>query len=250
MFHSRRRPAVTAPAEPVFALRELCRRYSGGGADFELWVPALTLKAGELVVLKGVSGSGKSTLLDILALVSRPDRAAYFRFTPGPGRGADAAQLWRDGQVDTLSRLRGEHIGYILQTGGLLPFLTVRENIGLPCRLLGRPLLRAVPELAERLGISRQLDKFPAQLSVGERQRVAIARALVHRPNVVLADEPTASVDPLNAAAILQVLLELVERFGTTTVIASHDWQGIAGLQALEFRLERDGSLTRASVGN
>jgi putative ABC transport system ATP-binding protein len=107
-----------------------------------------------------------------------------------------------------------------------------------------------VPELAERLGISRQLDKFPAQLSVGERQRVAIARALVHRPNVVLADEPTASVDPLNAAAILQVLLELVERFGTTTVIASHDWQGIAGLQALEFRLERDGSLTRASVGN
>lgn len=196
MFHSRRRLAVTTAAEPVFTLRGLCRHYSGGGTDFELWVPSLKVKAGELVVLKGASGSGKSTLLDILALVSRPDRVADFRFVPGLGPGMDVARLWSEGRWDTLSQLRGEHIGYILQVGGLLSFLTVRENMGLSCRLLGRPSLRAVLELAERLSISHQLDKFPAQLSVGERQRVAIARALAHRPKVVLADEPTASVDP------------------------------------------------------
>ncbi|MFO1432036.1 MAG: ABC transporter ATP-binding protein [Candidatus Competibacteraceae bacterium] len=250
MLHPRRRPAVTTAAKPIFTLRELCRRYSGNGTDFELWVPSLTVNAGELVVLKGASGSGKSTLLDILALISHPDRVTDFRFVPGPGPGIDVARLWSEGRLDSLSRLRGEHIGYILQVGGLLPFLTVRENIGLPCRLLGRSSVRTVLELTERLDISRQLDKFPAQLSVGERQRVAIARALAHRPNVVLADEPTASVDPLNATAILQLLLDLVERSGITTIIASHDWQGMAGLRTLEFRLEREGSLSRATVGN
>jgi putative ABC transport system ATP-binding protein len=243
---------MTPSAEPVFFIRELQKRRRGAGASFELQVPALTIQAGEIVVLKGVSGSGKSTLLDMLALALRPDQVSHFRFAPGNGISADAGRLWRNNNVDALGRLRGEHIGYVLQTGGLLSFLTVRENMALSCHLLGRPADPPLEDLAEQLGISAQLDKLPGQLSVGERQRVAIARALAHRPSVVLADEPTASVDPLNADVILQLFLGLVERFGVTTIIASHDWQRIAaaGLQLLQHRLEKDGAVTRALFWN
>jgi putative ABC transport system ATP-binding protein len=238
--------------EPVFLVRDLRKKRAGTGASFELQVPTLTIQAGEVVVLRGVSGSGKSTLLDILALALQPDQLAHFSFAPGSGIRADAGRLWREGNVDALGRLRGEYIGYILQTGGLLPFLTVRENIVLPCRLLGQKTDQLPQELSEQLGISGQLSKFPHQLSVGERQRVAIARALAHRPSVVLADEPTASVDPLNADVILKLFLGLVERFSVTAIIASHDWQRIAatGLTLLQHRLDREGTVTRSLYWN
>lgn len=238
--------------EPVFLLRDLRKMRAGIGASFELQVPTLTIQAGEVVVLKGISGSGKSTLLDILALALQPDQLSDFRFAPGNSIRADARRLWREGNVDALGRLRGEYIGYVLQTGGLLPFLTVRENIVLPCRLLGQQSHQLPQELSERLGISDQLSKFPHQLSIGERQRVAIARALAHQPSVVLADEPTASVDPLNADVILKLFLGLVERFGVTAIIASHDWQRIAapGLTLLQHRLEREGTVTRSLYWN
>jgi putative ABC transport system ATP-binding protein len=140
----------------------------------------------------------------------------------------------------------------VLQTGGLLPFLTARENIALSCRLLGTDPAGIIERLAERLGIAAQLDKHPGQLSVGERQRVAIARAMAHRPSVLLADEPTASVDPVNAAAILDLLLELVRQAGVTAVIASHDWhpERIPGVQVLGHRIERDGETTRSLFWN
>jgi putative ABC transport system ATP-binding protein len=235
-------------SEPIFAVRELSKRRAGAGATFELRVPELVVRSGQVVVLRGVSGSGKSTLLDILAMALQPDRAQCFTFTPTRGARSDLRQLWRDGNVDELGRLRGQHIGYVLQTGGLLSFLTVGENITLPCRLLGQRSQDGIGELARRLGIAGQLGKLPAQLSVGERQRVAIARALAHRPSVVLADEPTASVDPLNADAILTLFLELVQQFGVTAIIASHDWERIAaaGLLVLNHRIERRGGTTRA----
>ena len=246
-----------AHSHPVYVCRDLVkRRYAGPGAGrkpgpavgpgsggFELRVPSLKIRPGEVVVLKGASGSGKSTLLDLLALALRPDGADAFSFRPEHREPSDLLRLWDRNDLDGLGRLRGAHIGYVLQTGGLLPFLSARENIALSCRLLGQDPGARIERLAERLSIGAQLDRLPGQLSVGERQRVAIARAMAHRPSVVLADEPTASVDPVNAVAIRELFLELVQQSGVTAVIATHDWQPgvVPGIQVLEHRIERAG---------
>jgi len=237
-----------AASAPVYLCRDLVKRRVGGGTAFELRVPELRIAPGELLVLRGASGCGKSTLLDLLALALRPDEAQCFSFRPEHRGASDLWRLWQRDDLDGLGQLRGTHIGYVLQTGGLLSFLTARENIALSCRLLGRDPHGGVERLAERLDISAQLDKHPGQLSVGERQRVAIARALAHCPGVVLADEPTASVDPLNAARITALFLDLVRQSGACAVIASHDWQSAAtpGVRVLDHRIERDGEVTRS----
>jgi putative ABC transport system ATP-binding protein len=232
----------------IFHCRGLVKRRAGPGASFELRVPELDIFPGEVVVVRGVSGSGKSTLLDILALALRPDTAETFTFRPGSRPPADVRRLWVERRLDELGRLRGTHIGYVLQTGGLLSFLTARENIVLACRLLGREAERSISELTRRLNIAAQLDKLPRQLFVGERQRVAISRAMAHAPCVVLADEPTASVDPVNAAAILELFLEIVRQMGVAAVIATHDWSPDSEARArlLNHRIERDGGITRS----
>jgi putative ABC transport system ATP-binding protein len=237
-----------AASRPVYLCQGLAKRREGGGTAFELVVPELRIAPGEVVVLRGPSGCGKSTLLDLLALALRPNQAETFSFRPEHQGATDLWRLWQQADLDALGRLRGTHIGYVLQTGGLLSFQTVRENIALSCRLLGRNPHGGVERLAERLDITAQLAKYPGQLSVGERQRVAIARALAHHPTVVLADEPTASVDPLNAARILDLFLELVRQSGACAIIASHDWQPALtpGVRVLEHRIERAGDLTRS----
>ena len=241
------------PSErPVFDLRDVRKVRANAAGAFELNIPKLIARRGEILVLRGVSGSGKSTMLDLLAMTLQPDRAARFEFAPRNGGFCDLRALWEGREVNRLTNLRAAHIGYILQTGGLLPFLTVRDNIALACRLLGRRPTWPIETIAERLGIAQHLDSPPGKLSVGERQRVAIARALVHQPSVVLADEPTASVDPINAEAIFRMLLDLVQSLGVTAIIASHDWQRITdtGLHALSHRIERDGPVTRSLFWN
>ncbi|MBV5308799.1 ABC transporter ATP-binding protein [Chromatium okenii] len=224
----------------------------GGISGFELYIPSLTIRPCAVVVLRGASGCGKSTLLDLLALALRPDAAATFNLCPEHRQPTDVMRLWSRNDFNGLGRLRGAEIGYILQTGGLLPFLTARENIALPGRLLRRKPAGRIERLAERLNITAQLQQYPAQLSVGERQRVAIARALAHRPSVILADEPTASVDPVNAATIRQLLLELVQKSGLTAIIAAHDWptESLPGVTFAEHRIERHGDLTRSLFWN
>ncbi len=207
-----------------------CRR--GGAGGFVMEIPAFSLNAGEAAAITGASGSGKSTALDMLGLVLRPEAAERFVFS-----GADAAAAWRAGNADALAGLRARHVGYILQTGGLLPFLDVRGNIGLSPALLGGAPDRAhVARLVEVLGLGPHLAKMPAQLSIGERQRAAIARALAHRPALLLADEPTASLDPVNAAAVLELLLALVKEMGTALVLVSHDWGRVAQLDLVRYR--------------
>ena len=237
--------------EPIYRLKDVRKLRANASGSFELYIPELTLRRGEILVLRGASGSGKSTMLDLLAMTLRPDQAVRFQFAPN-GRATDLRRLWAGRAVNRLAALRAAHIGYVLQTGGLLPFLSVRENIALSYRLLGRSTGRGLDALAERLGIVRCFDGLPSTLSLGERQRVAIARAIVHQPQVVLADEPTASVDPINAEAIFEIFLELVQDLGVTTVIASHDWRRIdeIGLSAFNHRIEREGSLTRSLFWN
>ncbi len=111
------------------------------------------------------------------------------------------------------------------QTGGLLPFLNVRENIELSRKLLRLPDDGTVDRLANQLDIQLHLRKLPAHLSAGERQRVAIARALAHRPQVVIADEPTASVDPVTALKLMDLFCNLAEDYKATAIIATHEWE-------------------------
>jgi putative ABC transport system ATP-binding protein len=208
----------------VYRLKNVIKERLLDEASFRLVVPSLEIKAGETIALVGHSGAGKSTLLDLLALISSPDSVDTFEFMPTSGRSTDVKKIWSRHKQNQLSRLRRQHIGYVLQTGGLLPYLSVRENIFLSRRLLAMDEDDTVETLAHVLGIRRQLDKLPALLSAGERQRVAFARALAHRPRIVLADEPTASLDPITARKIMAAVMDLVRDFGVTMIAASHDW--------------------------
>jgi ABC-type lipoprotein export system ATPase subunit len=225
----------------LLSLRGLVRTLRGAGSVFELRVPELELQRGEVLVVAGPSGSGKSTLLDLLALALRPDEAVRFRLDS-----ANVVALWEKGDLDGLAHVRAQSCGYVLQTGGLLPFLTVRENIALPQRIAGREDAMFVATLAERLEIADQLGKRPAQLSMGQRQRAAIARALAHRPRVVLADEPTAAIHPSLAEEIVELLVAAAREAGAALVMATHD-RGLVerfALPRLACTTERDGSHT------
>ena len=203
---------------PLLSLREVRKAYRGDAAPFALEVPAFDLADGEVLALAGPSGSGKSTLLMMLALAAPADSAARFAFA-----GQDVQRLWRGERRDALAALRARRIGVVPQTGGLLPFLSVEGNIALTQRIAGREDAARVRTLAEELGIGAQLRKRPAALSVGQRQRVAIARALAHRPMLVLADEPTASVHPELADAVLALLKRECAAAGAALLVATHD---------------------------
>ena len=217
------------------------KRYEAGGAGFVLEIPELDIVPGAKLAFIGESGSGKSTLLELLAMILRPDSSDQFTFRPRTqDRTHDVAAAWKAADVDLLADLRSRHIGYVLQHGGLLPYLSVRDNIELSRRLLHGPGDEVAGRWAERLRIADQLDKRPAELSIGQRQRVAIARALAHDPSVLIADEPTAAIDPLNAERILALLVGLVDQLGVTLVVASHAHALMqhAGLRMIEHRIE------------
>lgn len=178
---------------------------------------------GDKLAFVGESGSGKSTLLELLSMILQPEQCETFSFKPLASAGAhDIAAAWRAADTDMLTDLRSRHIGYVLQSGGLIPYLSVRENIELSRRLLALPLEDCARRWAHKLGIGQQLDKLPATLSVGQRQRVAIARALVHEPSAVIADEPTAAIDPLNAERIMRLLTALADELGVALIVATH----------------------------
>ena len=196
----------------------VARSIAAAGSRFTLLVERFVVAAGERVAVVGPSGCGKSTLLALLALALRPDAGEVLALG-----GTDALALWRAGRADDLGALRARMVGFVPQTGALLPFLSLRDNILLPQRILARPDPARVAALAERLGIAAILDRRPASVSVGQRQRAAIARALSHRPGVVLADEPTASVHPAQADDILDLLARTATLDGAALVITTHD---------------------------
>ncbi len=235
----------------VFQLAEVTKTWPGAHG-FEITVPDLTIRRGEKVALVGFSGCGKSTLLDLLAMVLKPDSSALFTFLTDTNMQIDVAEAWQHKNQDELAKARMRFIGYVLQTGGLLPFLSVQDNIGLSRNGLGLPTEEAVGSLAARLGIERHLKKYPGQLSVGERQRVAIARAMAHEPPVVIADEPTASLDPINAEEIMALFTHIASEKGVTLIVATHERERVRefGFRRVKFDLkqnETDGSV-RARV--
>lgn len=224
------------------------RKTRGQGAQrYSLQIDQLQLAAGARVALVGPSGCGKSTLLDLLALVLAPDAADAFVVA-----GSDVAGLWQQGRLDRLAALRSRQLGYVLQAGGLLGFLDVRGNIRLPRQLLGLAEDGSVERLAEALDVHDQLAKKPAALSLGQRQRVSCARALAHAPALLLADEPTAALDPVNAERVMQLLLREAQARQVTCVLATHDeaLARRAGLSVLRMvcRRDADGGVT-ATLG-
>jgi putative ABC transport system ATP-binding protein len=172
---------------------------------------SLDIQEGELMVLLGPSGSGKSTLLNILGGL---DRATSGEVT---FRGASLTQM-NDAELTAYRRLR---VGFIFQFYNLVPSLTARENVELVGEIAEEPL--GAGEALELVGLANRLDHFPAQLSGGEQQRVAVARAIAKRPAVLLCDEPTGALDVKTGVRVLEALVEVNRRYGSTTLIVTHN---------------------------
>jgi putative ABC transport system ATP-binding protein len=183
----------------------------------------LDLRAGELVVILGPSGSGKSTLLNILGGLDTPT-SGDVSFRDHRLTGAGEAEL---------TRFRREHVGFVFQFFNLLPSLTALENVRLVTEIADRPMDPA--EALRLVGLGERLHHFPSQLSGGEQQRVAIARAIAKRPDVLLCDEPTGSLDYETGKRILEVLDEVNRQTGTLTVLVTHN----AAIAALADRVLR-----------
>ena len=190
-------------------MRDLEKTHIGRDRQFELRVAGFELAAGEIVAVVGRSGCGKSTFLDLVGLALAPDRSASFDFMDASGQCFDIAGLWDRDAGDTLAAIRRQSCGYVPQGGGLFPFLTVLENICLAQRLLAVTDPGHVAQLMDQLGIMKLASSRPPDLSFGERQRVAIARALAHKPALMLADEPTAALDPENGENVMRLMLDL-----------------------------------------
>jgi len=178
----------------------------------------LEVAAGETVAITGPSGSGKSTLLGLLAGLDVPTRGKVSLF------GEELFALDEDGRA----RVRAEKIGFVFQSFQLLPHLTALENVLLPLELAPRPAgeespMRAATRMLERVGLSERLGHYPKYLSGGEQQRVALARAFVAHPPLLLADEPTGSLDVHTGEAVIELMFGMNREAGSTLVLVTHD---------------------------
>ena len=201
---------------PLLAAQHLTKTYVTGEARVTaLAGVSFDIAAGDFVALMGPSGCGKSTLLHLCG--------AMDRLTSGSLKLNDR-DLSTMGD-DELTRVRREQVGFVFQFFNLLPTLTVSDNIALPCLLAGVNAAEAERRgraLAERVGIAHRLTHYPQQISGGEMQRAAIARALVHRPALIVADEPTGNLDSENGANVLALIGELNKELGVTVLLATH----------------------------
>jgi putative ABC transport system ATP-binding protein len=206
---------VVTHSEVAVRGRELARHYGQGDTTVHaLRGVDLDVTPERLTAVMGPSGSGKSTLMHILAGLDQPD----------------GGRVWvGDTEVtglddDGLTALRRDHIGFIFQFFNLLPMLTAQENILLPLEIAGRkPDPDWYRELIAKVGLGERLTHRPSELSGGQQQRVAVARALASRPTVMFADEPTGNLDSTTSAEILALMRDLVDGFGQTTVMVTHD---------------------------
>jgi putative ABC transport system ATP-binding protein len=197
----------------MLEVRGLGKSFAPGTPLFE--AVDLRVARGEWIAIVGESGCGKSTLLNIIAGLDRPGRGeVLLDAKPLDFSDDDALALWRR-----------RHVGFVFQAFHLLPYLTVRQNVALPLALIGvhgsERERRAVDAL-KSVGLGELGDRRPGSLSGGEMQRVAIARALVHKPSLVLADEPTGNLDEAHAGAVLACLGDAVRRAGAAALMVTH----------------------------
>ena len=182
----------------------------------------LHINKGEVVSIVGPSGAGKTTLLQIIGTLDKPDAGTISI------DGIDVSSL----STRKLSDFRNQHIGFVFQFHQLLPEFTALENIMIPAYIAGKSNSEAKQralELLAFMGLSDRAHHKPAELSGGEKQRVAVARALVNKPAVILADDPSGSLDSKNKAELHQLFFDLRDKFGQTFVIVTHD-EGLAAI--------------------
>lgn len=193
----------------------------GTGAEIHtVTLPHLALQRGEIVAITGASGCGKSTLLESIGLLLKPKQLAHYQLNQR------TLQDWPLYTEQKIAKLRAEKIGFVLQNGGLIPYLNVSENIYLPRQILQKKGSSAhIEQAIEHLGIGDLLKKMPAMLSIGERQRVAFVRAISHEPQLLLADEPTAALDPIHAQRLFSLFQDLVSNSAMCALVVSHDWE-------------------------
>lgn len=180
----------------------------------------LHIDKGEVVSIVGPSGAGKTTLLQIIGTLDRPDSGSVVV------DGIDVGEL----SANKLSDFRNRHLGFVFQFHQLLPEFTAIENVMIPAFIAGRKTSEArkrAEELLDFMGLSVRAQHKPNELSGGEKQRVAVARALINNPAVILADEPSGSLDSRNKQELHQLFFDLREKFGQTFVIVTHD-EGLA----------------------
>ena len=209
------------------------------GSDFRLNISDLRINEREKVAIIGQSGFGKTTLLNLFAGILLPDSGEV---------NVDDQEVNK--LNDTQRRaFRISRIGFVFQDFKLLEYLRVKDNILLPYRInrelqINKAAIKRAEEVSESLDIKDKLHKFPAKLSQGERQRVAIGRALINEPQIILADEPTGNLDPMNKERIKQVLFQSTENYGATLITVTHDHDLLDGFdRVIDFQnLQKTGN--------
>jgi putative ABC transport system ATP-binding protein len=205
--------------EPVVVLDNVCKRYKAGGADVvALDQATLELRAGEFVGIVGPSGSGKTTFLMLTGLLDVP--------TSGEVCFGDNAFSGPDTDLDSLRDFRRNHVGFVFQKPNLIPFLNAMQNVQVALAVRGwrgTSAARRATSLLDKLGVGHRAKSTPSQLSGGEQQRIAIARALANGPKLILADEPTASIDSDNSSQVMQIFRELVDKESVSICMVTHD---------------------------
>ena len=212
----------------MVTFQSVSKLYNGGSValedvDFEI-------NAGEFVSLTGRSGAGKSTVIKLLIGEEKPTKGRVFF-------NQYEVNKLKDKDLPAFRR----HVGIIFQDFRLLPTKTASENVAFALEVAGRPqtaIDELVGQVLDMVGLSDKAKNFPNELSGGEKQRVAIARAMVHRPEIVIADEPTGNLDPLNTFEIVK-LLEKINQLGTTIILATHDKNIINNLEKRVITLDR-----------
>lgn len=212
----------------MIIFQNVTKAYSEGAPALE--EVNFKINPGEFVSLVGRSGAGKSTIAKLLIGEEKPSKGKI---------------LFKDIEVNKISNSElpyfRRHIGIVFQEFRLLLNKTAYENVAFALEVAGRPqreIAELVPQVLDMVGLSEKLNSFPGELSGGEKQRVAIARAMVHRPEVILADEPTGNLDPFNTWEIIS-LLQKINSLGTTMILATHDKEIIDTLDKRVITLDR-----------
>lgn len=212
----------------MIVFQNVTKKYEGSPSALE--DVSVKISPGEFVSLVGRSGAGKSTVIKLLIGEERPSKGRIFF-------GQYEVNKLKDRELPAFRR----HVGIVFQDFRLLPMKSAYENVAFALEVAGRPqreINELVPQVLDMVGLRDKLKNFPNELSGGEKQRVAIARAMVHRPEVIIADEPTGNLDPFNTWEIINLLLKINE-LGTTLILATHDKEIINNLERRVVTLDK-----------